>query len=32
MQLLEVINYGPNTFGTHKQSSGDSENINENVR
>ena len=32
MQLLELIDYGPNTFGTHKQSGEDSENINENVR
>ena len=32
MQLLELIDYGPNTFGTHKQSGEDSENIDENVR
>jgi hypothetical protein len=32
MHLLELIDYGPNTFGTHKQSSEDSENIDENVR
>jgi hypothetical protein len=29
MQLLERIDYGPNTFGTHKQSGEDSENIDE---
>jgi hypothetical protein len=32
MQLLELIDYGPNTFGTHKESGGDSETIDENVR
>jgi hypothetical protein len=33
MQLLELIDYGPNTFGTHKEGGGDSENIDdENVR
>jgi hypothetical protein len=32
MQLLELIDYGPNTFGTHKGGGGDSENIVENVR
>jgi hypothetical protein len=32
MQLLELIDYGPNTFGTHTQSGEDSENIDENVR
>jgi hypothetical protein len=32
MQLLELIDYGPNTFGTHEQSGEDSENINENFR
>ena len=32
MQLLELIDYGPNTFGTHEQSGEDSENIDENVR
>jgi hypothetical protein len=32
MQLLELIGYGPNTFGTHKQSGGDSDNIDEHFR
>jgi hypothetical protein len=32
MQLLELIDYGPNTFGTHEEGGGDSENIVENVR
>jgi hypothetical protein len=32
MQLLELIDYGPNTFRTHKEGGGDSENIDENVR
>jgi len=32
MQLLELIDYGPNTFGTHEKGGGDSENIDENVR
>ena len=32
MQLLELIGYGPNIFGTHKEDGGDSENIDENVR
>jgi hypothetical protein len=32
MQLLELIDYGPNTFGTHKQRGEDSENIDKNVR
>jgi hypothetical protein len=32
MQLLELIDYGPNTFGTHKEGGGDSENITESVR
>jgi hypothetical protein len=32
MQLLELIDYGPNTFGTYKESGGDSENIDQNVR
>jgi hypothetical protein len=32
MQLLELIDYGPNTFGTHKEGGGDSENIGKNVR
>jgi hypothetical protein len=32
MQLLEIITYGPNTFGTHKQNGGNSENIDENIR
>jgi hypothetical protein len=32
MQLLELIDYGPDTFGTHKEGGGDSENIDENVR
>jgi hypothetical protein len=32
MQLLELINHGPNTFGTHKTSGGDSKNIEENFR
>jgi hypothetical protein len=32
MQLSELIDYGPDTFGTHEQSGGDSENIDENVR
>jgi hypothetical protein len=27
MQLLELIDYGPNTFGTHKESGGDSEKL-----
>ena len=29
MQLLEIIDYGPNTFGTDKKSGGNSENIGE---
>jgi hypothetical protein len=32
MQLLELIDYGPNAFGAHKESGGDSENNDENVR
>jgi hypothetical protein len=32
MQLLELIDYGPNTFKTHERSGEDSENIDENVR
>jgi hypothetical protein len=32
MQLLELIDYGPNTFGTRKKIGEDSENIGENVR
>jgi hypothetical protein len=32
MQLLELIDYGPNTFGAHEGSGGDSKNIDENVR
>jgi hypothetical protein len=32
MQLLELVDYGPNTFGNHKEGGGDSENIVENVR
>jgi hypothetical protein len=32
MQLLELIDYGPNTFGTHKEGAGDSENIAKNFR
>ena len=27
MQLLEIIDYGPNTFGTDEESGGNSENI-----
>jgi hypothetical protein len=27
MQLLEIIDYGPNTFGTDEESGGSSENI-----
>jgi hypothetical protein len=27
MQLLELIDYGPNTFGTHEECGGDSKNI-----
>jgi hypothetical protein len=29
MQLLEIIDYGPNTFGTDEKSGGNSENIGE---
>jgi hypothetical protein len=29
MQLLEIIDYGPNTFGTDEGSGGNSENIRE---
>jgi hypothetical protein len=29
MQLLEIIGYGPNNFGTDKKSSGNSENSGE---
>jgi hypothetical protein len=29
MQLLEIIAYGPNTFGTDEESGGNSENIGE---
>jgi hypothetical protein len=32
MQLLELIDYGPNTFGTHEEAGGDSKNIDEYVR
>jgi hypothetical protein len=32
MQLLEIIGYGPNTFGTHEESGGNSENIFETFR
>jgi hypothetical protein len=34
MQLLEIIGYGygPNTFGAHEKSGGDSEHINKNIR
>jgi hypothetical protein len=32
MQLLELIDYGPNTFGSHGKSGGGSENIGEDVR
>jgi hypothetical protein len=32
MQLLELIDYGPNTFGAYTEGGGDSENIVENVR
>jgi hypothetical protein len=32
MQLLELIDYRPNTFGTHEEGGGDSENIGENIR
>jgi hypothetical protein len=32
MQLLEIIDYGPNTFGTDKESGGNSANIGENFR
>jgi hypothetical protein len=32
MQLLEIIDYGPNTFGTHNKSGGDFESIDENDR
>jgi hypothetical protein len=32
MQLFELIDYGPNTFGTHKGGGGDSESIDKNVR
>jgi len=32
MQLLELIDYGPNTFGTHEQSGDDSEIVVKNVR
>jgi hypothetical protein len=31
MQLLEIIDYGPNTFGTYEESSGNPENIRENL-
>jgi hypothetical protein len=32
MQPLEIIDYGPNTFGAHKESGGNSENIGEKIR
>jgi hypothetical protein len=32
MQLLDTIDYGPNTFGTHKEIGGHSENIGEKFR
>jgi hypothetical protein len=32
MQLLETIDYGPNTFGAYEKSGGNSENIDENFR
>jgi hypothetical protein len=32
IHLLELVVHGSNTFGTHKEGGGDSENIDENVR
>jgi hypothetical protein len=32
MPLLELIDCGPNTFGTHEEGGGNSENIDESVR
>jgi hypothetical protein len=32
MQLLEIIDYGPNTFRTNKKSGGNFENIGEHFR
>jgi hypothetical protein len=32
MHLLELIDYGPDTFGTYKEGGGDSESIVENFR
>jgi hypothetical protein len=29
MQLLEIIDYGPNTFGTNEENGGNFENIGE---
>jgi hypothetical protein len=29
MQLLEIIDYGPNIFEAHKESGGNSENVGE---
>jgi hypothetical protein len=32
MQLLEITDYEPNTFGAHKEGGGNSENIGETSR
>jgi hypothetical protein len=31
MQLLDIIAYGPDTFGAYRKSGGDSENVDKNV-